>query len=66
MRAMHKITKEQTDINREIGIDRGMTMQAQMQCTFMAQNEDDTNQQHRDMQMVMLMKQIKATEDLLN
>jgi hypothetical protein len=28
MRAMHKITKEQMDINREIGIDRGMTMQA--------------------------------------
>ncbi len=44
MRAMCKITKEQTDIKREIGMDRGMTMQARMQCAFMAQNEDDTNQ----------------------
>jgi hypothetical protein len=49
MRAMHKISKERMDINREIGIDRGMTMQARMQCTFMAQNEDNANQQHRDM-----------------
>ncbi len=44
MRAMRKITKELTDINREIGIDRGMTMQAQMPCAFMAQNEDNANQ----------------------
>jgi hypothetical protein len=49
IRAMRKITHEQTDINREIGIYRGMTMQARMQCAFMAQNKDDTNQQHRDM-----------------
>ncbi len=66
MRAMCKITMERTDINWEIGIDRGMTMQAQMQCAFMAQNKDDANQQHRDMQMVMLTKQIESTEHLLN
>jgi hypothetical protein len=66
MRAIHKITKEQTDINREIGINRGMTMQAQMQCAFIAQNKDDVIQQHRDMRMVMLTKQIKSTERLLN
>ncbi len=65
MRAIHKITKEQTDINREIGIDRGMTMQARMQCTFMAQNKDDAIQRHRDMQMVMLTKQIKSTKRLI-
>jgi hypothetical protein len=44
MRAIRKITKEQTDINQEIGIDRGMTMQAQIQCAFMAQNENDAIQ----------------------
>jgi hypothetical protein len=40
-------------------------MQAQIQCAFMAQNEDDANQQHRDMHMVMLTKQIKSTEQLI-
>jgi hypothetical protein len=65
MRAIHKITIEQTDISRGIGINRGMTMQAQMQCAFMAQNEDDAIQRHRDMQMVMLTKQIGSTERLI-
>jgi hypothetical protein len=65
MRAIHKITKEQTDINQEIGINRGMTMQARMQCAFMAQNKDDAIQQHRDMQMVMLTKQTESTERLI-
>ncbi len=49
MRAIRRITKAQTDINREIGVNRGMSMQAQMQCSFMAQNKDDAIQQHRDM-----------------
>jgi hypothetical protein len=65
MRAIRKITKEQTNINQEIGMDRGMSMQAQMQCAFMAQNKDDAIQWHRDMQMVMLMKQIKSTKRLI-
>jgi hypothetical protein len=43
-KAMHKITIERFDINQEIRIERGMTMQAQMQCAFMAQNEDDAIQ----------------------
>jgi hypothetical protein len=65
MRSIRKITKAQNDINREIGMDRGMSMQAQMQCAFMAQNKDDAIQQHRDMRMVMLSKQIKSTERLI-
>ena len=56
MRSIQKMTKAQNDINREIGMDRGMSMQAQMQCAFMAQNKDDAIQQHRDMRMVMLTK----------
>jgi hypothetical protein len=31
----------------------------------MAQNEDDTDQRHQDMQMVMLSKQIESTEHLV-
>jgi tape measure domain-containing protein len=31
----------------------------------MAQNEDDANQRHRDMCMMMLMKQIESTERLI-
>jgi hypothetical protein len=56
---MRKITTEHANINWEIGIDRGMTKQAQLQCTFMAQNKDDAIQHHKDMCMVMLMKQIE-------
>jgi hypothetical protein len=65
MRSIQKINKAQNDINRKIGMDRGMSMQAQMQCAFMAQNKDDAIQQHRDMRMVMLTKQIKSTERLI-
>ncbi len=65
MRAIRKITKAQNDIDREIGMDRGMSMQARMQCAFMAQNEDDAIQRHRDMRMVMLTKQIESTERLI-
>jgi hypothetical protein len=65
MRSIRKITEAQNDINREIGIDRGMSMQARMKCAFMAQNKDDAIQQHRDIWMVMLGKQIKSTERLI-
>jgi hypothetical protein len=43
-RAIWKIPKVQNDIDREIGMDRGMSMQARMQCAFMVQNEDDAIQ----------------------
>jgi hypothetical protein len=46
-------------------MDRGMTMQTRMQCTFMAQNEDDANQCHSKMRMMMLTKQIESTERLI-
>ncbi len=46
-------------------MDRGMSMQARTQCAFMAQNKDDAIQQHRDMRMVMLTKQIESTERLI-
>ena len=36
-----------------------------MQCTIMAQNEDDVKQRHRGMHMVMLSKQIESTECLV-
>ncbi len=40
-------------------------MQTRMQCTFMAQNEDDANQCHSKMRMMMLTKQIESTERLI-
>ena len=40
-------------------------MQARMQCAFMVQNEDDANQRHRDMRMMLLAKQIESTERLI-
>jgi hypothetical protein len=60
--AHHKAMKERNNNDRGMGIDKGMTIQARMQCTFMAQNEDDANQRHRDMRMMMLTKQIESTE----
>ena len=58
--AHHKITKEQNNNDRDVGMDRGMTMQTRMQCAFMVQNEDDANQRHRDMRVMMLTKQIES------
>ena len=52
-------------MDREVGLDRGLNMQSKMQCALMAQNEDDTDQRHRDMRMLMLSKQIESTERLI-
>ena len=60
--AYRKITKERNNNDRDVGTDRGMTMQARMQCAFMAQNEDDANQCRQDMRMMMLTKQIESAE----
>jgi hypothetical protein len=40
-------------------------MQSKMQCAMMAQNKDDAEQRHRDMHMMMIRKQIKSTERLV-
>ncbi len=40
-------------------------MQARIQCGFMAQNEDNADQHHRDMHMVLLTKQIESTKRLV-
>jgi hypothetical protein len=60
------INTERSSIDREIGDGkRGMSMQARMQCAFMAQNEEDADQHHRDMGMIMLTKPIDLTERLV-
>jgi hypothetical protein len=64
-KAQRKINTERANMDREVGIERGMTMHAQMQCTFMAQNEDDAIQHHQDMRMLMLAKSIESTERLV-
>jgi hypothetical protein len=43
-----------------------MTMNARMQCAFMAQNKDNAVQRHRDLLMVMLTKSIESTERLVD
>jgi hypothetical protein len=63
--AHRKITKERNNNDWDVQMDRGMIMQARMRCLFMAQNEDDANQRHRDMHMMMLTKQIESTERLI-
>ena len=40
-------------------------MQSKMQCAMMAQNENDADQRHRDMLMLIVTKQIKSTERLV-
>jgi len=63
-KAQRKVNAERSNMDREVGINRGMTMHACMQCAFMAQIEDDAVQRHRDMHMVMLTKSIESTERL--
>ena len=65
-KAQRKVNTERADTDREVGIDRGMTQNARMQCAFMAQNEDDAIQRHRDLRMVMLTKSIESTERLVD
>ena len=40
-------------------------MQSKMLCAMMAQNEDDAEQRHRDMRMMMITKQIESAEWLV-
>ncbi len=65
-KAQRKVNTERANTDREVGIDRGMTMNARMQCAFMSQNEDDAVQRHRDLRMVMPTKSIKSTERLVD
>jgi hypothetical protein len=60
-----KVTKDRNNMDREVGFDRGLNMQSKMQCPMMAQNEDDANQRHCDMRMLILTKQIESTEQLV-
>ncbi len=64
-KAQRKVTTDRNNVHSEVGFDRGLTMQWKMQCTMMAQNKDDAEQHHRDMRMMMIMKQIKSTEWLV-
>jgi hypothetical protein len=64
-KAQRKVNTERANMDREVGIDRGMTLNTRMQCAFMAQNEDDAVQRHRDMRMVLLTKSIESTERLV-
>ncbi len=57
---------EHANLDREVGgTNRGLTMPSRMQCAFMAQNEDDANQRHCNMHMVMISKQFELTERLV-
>jgi len=60
-----KVNTDRNNMDREVGFDRGLTMQSKMHCAMMAQNEDDTNQRHRDMRMLIVTKQIEFTERLV-
>jgi hypothetical protein len=64
--AQHKVNTECANLDREVGgNNRGLTMQSRMQCAFMAQIKDDADQHHRDIHMVMILKQIESMERLI-
>ncbi len=60
-----KVNTERADRDREVGTDRGLSLQSKMQCTMMTQNKDDAGQRHCDMCLVMHTKQIESTERLV-
>ena len=64
-KAQRKLNMERANTDREVDIDRGMMLNSQMQCAFMAQNEDDAVQRHRVMHIVMLAKSIESAEILV-
>ncbi len=56
---------EHADRDREVGTNRGLSLQSKMQCALMAQNEDDAEQSHPEMHLVMLTKQLESTACLV-
>ena len=65
-KAQCKVTINHNNVDREVGFDRVLTMQSKMQCAMMAKNEDDAEQHHCDMRLMIIMKQIKSTERLVD
>ena len=53
------------DIDRVVGIERGLSLQSQTTFGLMAQNEESTAQAHRNMQMTGIMKRIQNNTQLV-
>ena len=64
-KVQRKAMTNHNNVDREVGFDRGLTMQSKIQCAMMVQNKDDTKQRHHDMCMMMITKHIESTERLV-
>jgi len=53
------------DIDRVVGIERGLSLQSQTTFGLMAQNEESTAQAHRNMRMTGIMKRIENNTQLV-
>ena len=65
--AMLKEVTARATVNRDVGgSDRGMSLATKASFGFMAQNEDDTVQRHRDMCWATITKMIDTTQKMID
>jgi hypothetical protein len=65
--AMLKEVTARATVNRDVGgSDRGMSLAAKASFGFMAQNEDDAVQRHRDMCWATITKMIDTTQKMID
>ncbi len=65
--AMLKEVTARATVNRDVGgSDRGMSLATKASFGFMAQNEDDAVQRHRDMHWATITKMIDTTQKMID
>ena len=65
--AMLKEVTARATVNRDVGgSDRGMSLATKASFGFMAQNEDDADQRHRDMRWATITKMIDTTQKMID
>jgi hypothetical protein len=60
-----KVQEEMAAMERAVGSKRVMSIQTKVSIGFLAQNEDNANQQHADWRLMATIKQIKANQKQL-
>ncbi len=61
-----KVQEEMAAMERAVRSERGMSVQTKVSFSFLAQNEDNADQQHADWRLMATIKQIKANQKLIN
>jgi hypothetical protein len=64
--SIHKVQEEMAAMEHAVHSKRGMSIQTKVSFGFLAQNEDNADQQHADWWLMATIKQIKTNQKLID